>query len=168
MISMRAWPNAPRGCLLESTLCSEVTCVASSVMFFWASSITASRSLQLLQAVDGLLREVVHRLTEPVRHRIEPLVDHAAEVRLAPGQQVAHRLDAGRRLRLQARQLGELAFAVVARAQRPRHDHGQCGERREPGHDDGGHAGQSPMTIRRPCALSSAIRAGVGTKSERN
>ena len=42
---MRPWPKAPRLCLFDSTLCSEVTWVASSVMFFCAPSITASRSL---------------------------------------------------------------------------------------------------------------------------
>ncbi len=43
--SMRPWPNAPRVCLLDSTLGSDVTCEARSVMFFCALSITASRSL---------------------------------------------------------------------------------------------------------------------------
>ena len=40
-----AWPNAPRACLLLSTLCSDVTCEARSVMFFCALSITTRRSL---------------------------------------------------------------------------------------------------------------------------
>ncbi len=42
---MRAWPKAPRACLLESTALSELTCEDSSVMFFCALSMTASRSL---------------------------------------------------------------------------------------------------------------------------
>jgi hypothetical protein len=42
--SMRNWPKAPRDCLLARTPCSEVTSLASAVMFFCALSITASRS----------------------------------------------------------------------------------------------------------------------------
>src|SRR6266567_2013575 len=42
--SMRPWPNAPRACLLASTSRSEVTWLLRSVRFFWALSMTASRS----------------------------------------------------------------------------------------------------------------------------
>ena len=49
------WPKAPRDCLLASTFCRIVTCVARSVMFFCAVSITASRSLQLLKMIGRVL-----------------------------------------------------------------------------------------------------------------
>ena len=41
---MRAWPNAPRDCLLERIFCRPTIWVDSSVMFFCALSMTASRS----------------------------------------------------------------------------------------------------------------------------
>ena len=74
-----------------------------------------------------------------MRHRIEPLVDGAMQLRLPPGQHVAHRLDAHRGLRLQPRQLGHLLIGCldVAPAQRPhRDDAAMARERREAGDND--------------------------------
>src|SRR5215831_4478129 len=59
MNSMRPWPKAPRCCLLASTLCSEVTCDAKSVMFRCALSMTASRSLSLCRLSTVCWRVVV-------------------------------------------------------------------------------------------------------------
>src|SRR5450631_2538126 len=42
--SIRAWPNAPRDCLLASTSRSVVTCEVRSVRFLWALSMMPRRS----------------------------------------------------------------------------------------------------------------------------
>ena len=55
-------------------------------MFFCARSITASRSCELLQILGGALLGLLQRIAEPVRNRIEPLVDRVLELRLAVGQ----------------------------------------------------------------------------------
>ena len=96
---MRPCPNAPRACLLASTSCSDVTCEVSSVRFFCALSMTASRSLSLSQDCRPCALVVVsHRLPEPVRHRIEPLVDGVLELRLRLGEELAHLLHEGAEL----------------------------------------------------------------------
>ena len=56
---MRAWPKAPRACLLASTAVSEVTCEDRSVMFFCALSMTASRSLSFCRLSTVCWRVVV-------------------------------------------------------------------------------------------------------------
>ena len=76
-------------------------------------------------------------------HRVEPFVDGARQLRLAladaarhlglaAGQHVAHGLDADRRLRLQTRHLGDLAFRrlAVALALRTQRDHGDQAPKR--------------------------------------
>jgi hypothetical protein len=74
-----------------------------------------------------------HRLVEVVRDRIEPLVDRARMLGLAVRQQLAHRPDVGRGLRLQMREPRDLGGFGVGRlritsAQRAR---GQDGEPRQ-------------------------------------
>src|SRR6202140_1136100 len=111
MISMRPWPNAPRDCLLLSTPCSEVTCVASSVMFFCALSMTASRSLSFCRfsVVLCLVFSVFvfsAQTAEPVRDRIEPLIDGVLKLRLAAGEHADHGFEPRRRIGLRPRQFG--------------------------------------------------------------
>ena len=79
-----------------------------------------------------------------MRDRIEPLVDGAVQLGLPAGEHVAHRLDADRRLRLQPRQLGELAAGrlLVARAQAAHRDHRERGQSREPRDHDHDRAGK--------------------------
>ena len=67
-------------------------------MFFCALSITASRSFNLAKVFDGVLGRGLHRLAEPMRHRVEPLVDVAREFGLTAGDHVAHRLHEGAEL----------------------------------------------------------------------
>src|ERR1700730_3158954 len=85
-----------------------------------------------------------------MRHRIEPLVDHAGKVGLAAGQHVAHRLDARGGVGLDPDELGHLLGAVVARSQRPGHDQPEGGQYREPGDDDDHRPGQVEKTVAHP------------------
>ncbi len=49
--------------------------------------------MQHAQAVHGVARGRFHRLADPVRHRIQPLVDRARHLGLAAHQRLRHRVD---------------------------------------------------------------------------
>ena len=84
--------------------------------------------VQLRQIVGGLLRGRLHRLAEPVRHGVEPLVHRVLQFGLLGVQHLAHRQHLAGRLRLQARdlvhalvgKLGSLDRAACASAARRR------------------------------------------------
>ena len=120
---MRAWPNAPRACLLESTSRSDVTCVDRSVMFFCALSITASRSCSFCSRSTVWLRGVGHRLADPLRHGVEPLVDEPRKLGLPARQHLAHGLDAAGGLGLDLRHFGHALLQLLRL-------HGACRRRR--------------------------------------
>ena len=92
--------------------------------------------VQLLQMLRRVRRGLLQRIAEPVRHRIEPLVDGVLKLRLPLAQHLDHGLEAlpGGALRL--RQLGHdggLRLRRISAA--PEHDN----ERRDRGqsHDNG-------------------------------
>ncbi len=125
MISMRPWPNAPRACLLLSTLCRVVTCEARLGDVLLRAVDHDQAFVELLQALRGVLAGRAHRVAEVMRDRVEALVDRARKLGLSladaaghfgltPGQHVAHHLDAHRGLGLQPRHLGHLPFGRLA------------------------------------------------------
>ncbi len=109
--------------MLASTSRSDVTCEATSVMFFCAPSMTARRSLQLGEVRHRVLG--LRCIDWPMRwvDGIEPLGDRARELRLPARQHLAHRLHAAGGLGLDARDLGHALFefaGVDARGGLPR------------------------------------------------
>jgi hypothetical protein len=110
--------------------------------------------VEFLQVGAGVLAGRRHRLVEVVRDRIEPLVDRARVLGLAARQQLTHRLDVGRGLRLQMRELGDLGgFGAgglgIGPPQRTRCDHGQACERRKPREHDRNRSRQREKTVHR-------------------
>ena len=92
--------------------------------------------VQLLQMLAGVRRGLLQRIAEPVRHRLEPLVDRGLQLRLAVAEHPDHGFEAlpGGALRL--RQFGHdggLRLRRIAAA--PEHDN----QRRDRGqsHDNG-------------------------------
>ena len=83
--------------------------------------------VQFGQVLGGLLRAGVHRLAEPVRHRIEPFVDVARQFSLPSGQHVAHRLHVDGGFALKPLQLrhARLGGGVVRGRPRPSHENGK-------------------------------------------
>ncbi len=63
--SIRAWPNAPRDCLLASTSRSVVTCVVRSVRFLCALSMMPSRSCSTRR--ESMVLRVVCSIDWPTR-----------------------------------------------------------------------------------------------------
>ena len=111
--SMRAWPKAPRTCLLESTSRSEVTCDESSVEVLLRTVDDREPLVQVLQPLDRLLGRGLHRLTDPARHRVEPFVHEPRELGLARRQAFAHCLQPADRLGLRTCHLGETRFEIL-------------------------------------------------------
>ena len=65
MASIRAWPNAPRDCLLASTSRSVVTCDVNSVRFLCAWSMMPSRSCSTRS--ESMVLRVVCSIDWPTR-----------------------------------------------------------------------------------------------------
>ncbi len=76
--------------------------------------------VELLQVFRRAQLGLFERIAEPVRHRIEPLVDGMAEMVLRLGEQADHGLEPRRRVGLRPRQVGHgrhrSAVAAAARA----------------------------------------------------
>ena len=103
---MRPWPNAPRDCLLASTPCSDVTWVASSVMFFCARSMTASRSLSFCRFSVVLCLVFSSELPSRCETESSRSLTVCCELRLALGEQADHGLEPRRRVGLRAAEFG--------------------------------------------------------------
>ena len=69
--------------------------------------------VQHAQRVHGAARGLLHRLADAVGHRIEPLVDRARHVGLAPGQRLSHRIDAAGGFALGAEHFAQSLFQFV-------------------------------------------------------
>ena len=111
--SIRAWPNAPRDCLLASTSRSVVTCVVRSVRFLCALSMMPSRSCSTRRL--SMVLRVVCSIDWPTRwvDRIEPFADRAGHLGLPARQRLPHRIDAPGGLALRAQHLAEALFQLV-------------------------------------------------------
>ena len=69
--------------------------------------------VQLLQALDRLLGGVRHRLADPARHGVEPLVDEPRELGLPRRQHFAHGLHPAGGLGLDPRHLGDAGLKLL-------------------------------------------------------
>ena len=138
--SIRAWPNAPRDCLLASTSRSVVTCDVRSVRFLCALSMMPSRSCSTRKLIHGVARGRFHRLADAVRHRIQPLVDRARHLGLAAHQRLRHGVDPSGGLALRPQHFAQALFQFVG-ADRLRHRQFRAPAARA-GDDDGDHQQQ--------------------------
>src|ERR1700710_558182 len=111
--SIRAWPNAPRDCLLASTSRKVVTCDVRSVRFLCALSMMTSRSCSTRKL--SMVLRVVCSIDCPTRWVTEsqPLVAGAGHVSLTAGQRLAHFVDPAGGLRLGAQHFADTLFQFV-------------------------------------------------------
>ena len=122
--------------------------------------------VQLFQIVGSMLRGLLQRIAEPVRDRIEPLVDRVLNLRLPIGQHSDHRLKPRRAVTLRLHQFGNDRGLGIGRAAGPPQDDAERHERHD---DDGGKpnkqqaVGHAPLAIRRRFGS----RFAYGTNSER-
>ena len=111
--SIRAWPNAPRDCLLASTSRSVVTCEVRSVRFLCALSMMPSRSCSTRRL--SMVWRVVASIDWPTRcvTRIQPLVDRPRHLGLAARQRLRHGVDPSGGLALRPQHLAQALFQFV-------------------------------------------------------
>ena len=69
--------------------------------------------MQHAQAVHGVARGRFHRLADPVRHRIQPLIDRSRHLGLAAGQRLGHGVDASGGFALRPQHLAEAFLQLV-------------------------------------------------------
>ena len=80
--SIRAWPKAPRVCLLARMCCSPTTWLESSVMFFCAR-VDHGKALVEFDRPSWVLRgRFGHRLADAVTEAVQPLGKAAHQLRL--------------------------------------------------------------------------------------
>ena len=85
--------------LVRQHVLQRVTWAASSVMFFCALSITASRACSCCKWSVVFLVVVCHRLAEVLAHRVEPRVDRLLQLAVRALQPAAHVVEPGIELR---------------------------------------------------------------------
>ena len=122
MASIRAWPNAPRDCLLASTSRKRGDLRGQIGEILVRVVDDAEPLMQHAQAVHGVAGGGFHRLADPVRHRIQPLVDRARHLGLAADQRLRHRVDPAGGLALRPQHLAEALLQLVG-ADGLRHRH---------------------------------------------
>ena len=111
--SIRAWPNAPRDCLLASTSRSVVTCVVRSVRFLCALSMMPSRSCSTRKL--SMVLRVVCSIDWPTRWVTESSRSLTARAISAwrPASACAHRIDPAGGLALRAQHFAQAFFQFV-------------------------------------------------------
>ena len=107
---MRPWPKAPRSCLLASTLWQRGDLGGEFGDVLLRAVDDGEPLVELLQILGGVLRGLLQRIAEPVRDRIEPLVDRLLQLRLALLQRSDHALQPRHRVALLPRQIGHDRF----------------------------------------------------------
>ena len=69
--------------------------------------------MQHAQAVHGVARGRFHRLADPVRHRIQPLIDRTRHLGLAAHQRLRHRVDPPGGLALRPQHLAQALLQLI-------------------------------------------------------
>ena len=156
--SIRAWPKAPRDCLLASTSRSVVTCEVRSVRFLCALSMMPSRSCSTRRL--SMVLRVVASIDWPTRWVTESSRSLTARAISAwrPASACAHRIDPAGGLALRPQHLAEALLQLVG-ADRLRHRQFRAAAAGA-GDDDGDRPAAAPARARRSRSAHRRSRIG--------